>query len=271
MNPPLFSIQCFSTSSTGEHPVTINRVAERHWHALADDRVVGRGEAFHRPDRRVFLSIDAWHSTVFDQLAAAMLRNLPTPLYTVVDEADGDLTDQWQRAGFVIRRRELEFRIPTDPLLTGLGSVSAPPGLTVLPVGEADADPLRALDRLVRTEIEAGVGWHEMPAEVLSRPDGSTVLDPSKYAVAATQSGDYIGLLRLTPVRQPRIGLVAVRSDRRRRGIARALLAQVLGSLHRSGIALASADVNETNAAALALFEGIGARPESSNLELVLR
>ena len=53
--------------------------------------------------------------------------------------------------------------------------------------------------------------------------------------------------------------------------IARALLAEVLGSLHRRGIGTASAEVNESNGAAMALFEGIGARRASSNLELVLR
>lgn len=259
-----------STSSTGEHPVTINRVAERHWHALHDDRVVGRGEAFRRPDRRIFLSIDAWHSAVFDQLAAAMLPDLPRPLYTVVDEADRDLTAHWQRAGFTVRRREHEYRVPTDPRLTGLGSVRTPPGLTVLAIGEADAEPLRALDRVIRDEVEGSVGWQEMPAEVMAGPAGSRLLEPSRYAVAAL-SGDYVGLLRLAPVRQPRIGLIAVRADLRRQGIARALLVSVLDSLHHSGIPMASADVNESNAAASALFEGVGARPESSNLELVLR
>ena len=93
---------------------------------------------------------------------------------------------------------------------------------------------------------------------------------PARYAVAA-QSGQYVGLARVVPLpRQPRIGLIAVRADLRRRGIARALLAQVLGSAHRRGIATASADVNQSNDAALALFEGVGARRAASNLELVL-
>jgi GNAT superfamily N-acetyltransferase len=258
-----------SISSTGEPPVSINRVAERHWHALDDGRVVGRGEACSRPDHRIFLSIDAWHGAVFDQLAAAMLPDLPRPLYTVVDEADHDLTSLWQRAGFRVRRREHEYLVPTDPQLTGLGSASAPPGLTVLGLGAAAAEPLGALDRVIRDEIEAGVGWEQMPAEVMPRPHRAEV-DPSRYAVAA-RDGDYVALLRLAAVRQPRIGLIAVRSDWQRRGIARELLASVLGSLHRSGVPIASADVHESNAAAVALFDGIGARPESSNLELVLR
>jgi ribosomal protein S18 acetylase RimI-like enzyme len=110
-----------------------------------------------------------------------------------------------------------------------------------------------------------------MPGEVLARPDRAALLDPTKYAVA-TELDRYVGLVRVVAVtRQPRIGLIAVRTDQRRRGIARALLAHVLGSLHRSGIDTASAEVDESNEAALALFEGVGARRASSNLELVRR
>jgi ribosomal protein S18 acetylase RimI-like enzyme len=106
-----------------------------------------------------------------------------------------------------------------------------------------------------------------MPAEVIASP----VLDPAKYIVA-TRSGHYAGLLRVATVtRRPRIGLIAVRADHRRRGIARALLAHALGALHRVGRETASAEVTESNAAATALFEGIGARRTGSNLELVLR
>jgi hypothetical protein len=59
---------------------------------MEDDRVVGRGEASRRPDGRIFLSVDAWHGTVSAHLADAMFPDLPKPLYTVVDEADLDLT-----------------------------------------------------------------------------------------------------------------------------------------------------------------------------------
>jgi ribosomal protein S18 acetylase RimI-like enzyme len=249
------------------HAVLISRVAAGRWHALEDDLVVGRGEASRRPDGRMFLSIDAWHGTAFDRLAQAMLADLPRPLHTVVDEADLDLTAQWQRAGFTVRRREWEYAVPTDPRATGLGSALPPPGVTIMAFGSAQESLLRDLDRSIRDEVEAGPGWHDMPAEVLA----SSVPDPSKYAVAA-QSGRYVGLLRLTMVtRLPRIGLVAVLADRQRRGIARALLAHTLGALHHIGKETASAEVTESNVAAMVLFERIGARRAGSNLELALR
>lgn len=255
MNPVKFS-----------HAVLISRVAPRQWHALEDDLVVGRGETSNRPDGRFFVSIDAWHGAAFDGLAEAMLAALPRPLHTVVDEADLDLTAQWQRAGFTTRRREWEYVVPTDPHVTGLDS-APPPGVTTRAFGSAQEAPLRALHRVIRDEVEAGPGWQDMPAEVVATP----VLDPSQYAVAA-QNGQYVGLLRVATVtRRPRIGLIAVRADHQRRGIARALLAHTLSALHHIGKETASAEVTESNAAATALFEGIGAKRAGSNLELVLR
>jgi ribosomal protein S18 acetylase RimI-like enzyme len=248
------------------YAVLISRVAPGQWHALENDLVVGRGDAARRSDGRMFVSIDAWHGAAFDRLAEAMLAALPRPLHTVVDEADLDLTAQWRRAGFTTRRREWEYAVPTDPHATGLDS-TLPPGVTVKAFGTVQEAPLRTLDRTIRDEVEAGPGWHDMPAEVLVRPG----LDPAKYAVAA-RSGHYVGLVRVAMVtRQPRIGLIAVRADQRRRGIARALLAHTLGALHHVGKETASAEVTESNVAATTLFEGIGARRTGSNLELTLQ
>jgi ribosomal protein S18 acetylase RimI-like enzyme len=249
----------------------ITRVAERQWHALQDDRVVGRGHASPRPDGRIFLSIDSWHGTVFDQLADAMLADLPTPLYTVVDEADLESTTSWARAGFTTRRREWEYLVPTDPRVTGLDPVPPPSGVTIVPVGAAQEGPLREVYNTIRAEVEATVGWDSMPVEVLHCPVGVAPHDPSKYAVAA-ESGRYVGLVRVASRRRhARIGLIAVRADLRRRGIGRALLTHMLDSLHHSGIETASAEVDESNGAAMALFEGVGAQRASSTLELVLR
>jgi ribosomal protein S18 acetylase RimI-like enzyme len=250
----------------------ITRVAERQWHALEDDQVVGRGEAWPRYDGRLFLSIDTWQDAAFEQLAEAMLTDLPRPLYTIVDDSDLDLRSRWEHAGFTVRRREWLYRVPTDPQVTGLGSAQPPSGVTILPQGTSEKEPLRALDRAIRDEVEASVGWQEMPAEVLPRLDDAIVVDPTRYSIAMdVESGEYVGLLRVAPVpRQPRLGLLAVRADRQRRGIARSLLAEVLGSLHRSGVRTATAEVGERNVAASELFDKIGAERAGSNLEVVL-
>jgi GNAT superfamily N-acetyltransferase len=250
------------------HAPVVTRVADGQWHLLDDDLVAGRGHAARRPDGRLFVSIDAWHAAAFDRLAEAMLAALPAPLYTVVDEADTESAANWQRAGFTLRRREWEFLVPTDPRVTGLEAALPPPGVRIVPAGAADEGLLRALDRAVREEVAAGAGWQSMPAEVRPRSAGDTIVDPSLYTVAAAPDR-YLGLVRVVAVtRRPRIGLIAVRAGEQRRGIARALLSHALGTLHRSGIAGASAEVDETNEAALALFDVIAGRRTGGSLEL---
>jgi ribosomal protein S18 acetylase RimI-like enzyme len=253
------------TAGLGAHAVTIERVADNQWHAVENDLVVGRGHASRRLDGRTFLSIDTWRGEVFDLLADTMVADRPEPLYTVVDETDQDLAADWERAGFASWRREWEFVVPTD---LRVAPAPLPPGVVIATAAE---DPLRELDQAIRAEVEAGVGWQTMPAEVLPWQGGTRPMDPSKYTVAVLR-GQYVGLVRLaTMTRLPRIGLVAVLAGEQRRGIARALLSQVLGGLHRSGIETASAEVNETNVAAMALLEGLGARRTGSNLELARR
>lgn len=258
--------------TVGTHAV-ITRVDGLRWRAVEDDRVIGHGEAFRRPDGRVFLSIDTWHGAVFDRLAAAMLADLPSPLYTMVDEADHDLTARWEQAGLTVRRREREYLVATDPLVTGLDPGPAPADVTILGLAAAREPALREVYEAVRAEVEARVGWDTMPVEVPARPAGAP-LDPSMYAVAEAPGRDgapgrYVGLVRVVSRRRhARIGLIAVREGLRRRGIARAMLAEVLGALHRGGVETASAEVDERNSAATALFEGIGARRVSSAVEM---
>src|SRR5947208_16745081 len=101
------------SAGLGAHAVTISRVADNQWHAIENDLVVGRGHASRRLDGRTFLSIDTWREAVFDRLAAAMLTDQATPeytpLYTVVDETDRDLTASSVRAGLLRWRREAEI------------------------------------------------------------------------------------------------------------------------------------------------------------------
>lgn len=253
------------TPGLGAHAVTISRVADNQWHAVEKDLVVGRGHASRRLDGRTFVSIDTWRRAVFDLLAAAMVADRPEPLYTVVDETDQDLAAGWERAGFASWRREWEFVVPTD---LRVAPAPLPAGVVIATAGEVAEGPLRELDQAIRTEVRATVGWQTMPAEVLPWQGGTTPIDPLTYTIAARDE-QYIGLVRLaTRTRQPRIGLIAVRAGERRHGIARALLSQVLADVHGSGIETAVAEVDETNEAAMALFERIGAHRTGSNLEL---
>ncbi|MFK4084642.1 GNAT family N-acetyltransferase [Kribbella sp. NPDC020789] len=235
--------------------LSVSRVAENQWHAVENDLVVGRGHASRRLDGRTFVSIDTWRDPVFDRLATAMLADQAEPLYTVVDETDHALTANWQLAGFRVWRREHELVVPTRP-------ASAPPSLLIT---SAEEEPLRELEQALRDELD----WRTMPAEILPWQGGTRPLDPSKYTVAQ-RNNQYVGLLRLaTHTRQPRIGLIAVRAGERRTGVGRELLAHVLAELHRAGVESVAAEINDTNDAALALFESFGARRTGSNLELI--
>lgn len=246
-------------------PFTISRVADNQWHAIENDLVVGRGHATRRLDGRTFLSIDTWRDAVFHRLAGAMATDQPqhTPQYTVVDETDHNLLTNWVLAGFTTWRRESEFAVPTGP-----ARATVPSGITITTADEA---PLRDLDQAIRDEVESTVGWRRMPAEVLPWQGGTRPIDPSNYTVAV-RDGRYVGMVRVaTMTRRPRIGLVAVLAAEQRHGIGRALLDHVLDGLHSWGFEAATAEVDETNTAALALFEGLGARRTGSSLELVRR
>ncbi|WP_329000450.1 GNAT family N-acetyltransferase [Kribbella sp. NBC_00709] len=247
----------------GARAVTISRVADNQWHAIENDLVVGRSHASRRLDGRTFVSIDTWRDDVFDRLAAAMQADQAAPQYTVVDETDHDLTASWVRAGFATWRRESEFVVPTE-----LAPGTVPSGVVI---ATADEEPLRELDQAIRAEVESTVGWATMPAEVLPWQGGTRPIDPSKYTIAQ-RDDRYVGLVRLaTMTRRPRIGLVAVLATEQRHGIARALLTQALHGLHRDGFDAATAEIDETNTAATALFQGLGARRTGGSLELVRR
>ncbi|MEU8224083.1 GNAT family N-acetyltransferase [Kribbella sp. NPDC048915] len=233
----------------GVGAVTITRVADHHWHAIENDLVVGRGHTTRRLDGRTFVSIDTWRDDVFDHLATAVRRDHRSPLHTVVDETDHDLTAQWIRAGFRVHRIEAEYVVPTATTRT-----PAPPGVQI--VTDPDGVELRALDEAIRAEIAAAVGWHTMPAEILPWQGGTHPIEPAGHTVAI-RDGRYVGLIRLaTRTRRARIGLIAVRTTERRRGIGRALLTHALDRLHREGFEAATAEVDETNTAGIALLRG---------------
>jgi GNAT superfamily N-acetyltransferase len=236
-------------------PVTpvITRVADgvggdtAQWHAVEDGLTVGRANTSRRPDGRLFVSIDTWHDAVFDRLAAVVLAELPAPLYTVLDADDSATVENWRRAGFVERRRERQYLVPLEARITA----RPPVGVTLTGGG----DVFRA---------ENG------SAEADSTEAGSA------EAAGTEPAGTELGLIQLIPLlrsngtpRIARIAAIEVRADHRRRGIGRALLAHALGALRERGFGMASADVDETNAAAIVLIEGAGARRMSNSLELM--
>ncbi len=248
--------------------ITVTRVNQTHWRATAENLVVGQADASERPDGRTFISVDAWTDAAFDQLADRMLTDLDGPLYTLVDDTDPALLAKWQQHGLQPRRREREYRLPSSGDAVGAALASPPAGVTLVTFGMADETRLRGLDRDIRREVEAASGWSSMPAEVLPRPNGRTVIDPSRYAVA-TRDGRYIGLVRVTGrPQQPRIGLLAVRADEQRSGVGRILLALALHAVHERRVDAVCTEVDETNTIAIKLLEKFGAQHTGTASEL---
>jgi len=74
-----------------------------------------------------------------------------------------------------VHRRESYYRIPTDPVVTGLAGAVLPAGLDVLSAAGADITRLRLLDDALRQDVPGCEGWRwdagEFRAETF-RPSG---------------------------------------------------------------------------------------------------
>lgn len=241
-----------------------------HWHALDDDEVAGRAYALHRPDNRVFVSVDTWRDDVFALLVAAVVADLPADLHTIVDEADAAELERWSAQGFRPHRREDAYLVPTAPGRTGLDDARLPAGFTVISAAAADLDRLRDLDELLREDVPGSDGWVNDPPEFHQRTFDSRTFDPATYLIAVHDaSGQYAGLVRVWKHRtHARLGLIGVRRACRRRGLARALLAAAFRPLHAEGIPEVLAEADADNAASTTLLARIGARRTGGSIEL---
>jgi GNAT superfamily N-acetyltransferase len=135
----------------------------------------------------------------------------------------------------------------------------------VVSAADADLDRLRELDDLLRQDRHPG--WQWTPEE-FREETFQPAFDPRTYLVAAADD-EYVGLVRAW--RNPggcRLGFVGVRRDWRRRGIARALVAEAFGVLLADRVGEVTAEIDDENVASRALFEALGARPVRARIEL---
>jgi ribosomal protein S18 acetylase RimI-like enzyme len=101
----------------------------------------------------------------------------------------------------------------------------------------------------------------------------ATDFDPTTYLVALDEAtGEYVGIARVWMKRpMPRLGFIGVLTSFRRRGIARALLAEVFARLDERGFLEVTTEIDETNTASRTLLEGLGARRTGTSVELIRR
>jgi len=240
------------------------------WRAVDGELVAGEVRARLRPDNRWFVYFDAWRADAYPPLADAVARDLGRDLHVTLEDAEYDALEACETAGFTVQRRESYYRIPVDPLVTGLAGAALPAGFGVLPAADADITRLRLLDDALRQDVPGCEGWRwdaeEFRAETFGR-----FFDAATYLVAVDRvSGEYAGLVRIWRNRGgPRLGLVAVLRPYRRRGVARALLGQAFAVLAGRGDASVTGEADDTNAAAVSLLTALGARRYGGSVELI--
>jgi len=247
--------------------VVIERVVpNRLWHALEDDRVVGRAHLRRRPDDRAFVAADAWLEPVTRALLDAVAADVPGDLHTLAGEDDADQLTLLAAAGYAVVRREDEFVVPVGPALAATAG-PVPDRATIVPADEKESDRLARLDERLRQDVPGSDGWVNDPAEFREYTFAQH-FDPRLYLVAVVD-GEYAGLVRVwRGNRVPRLGMVGVLRWYRRRGLARALLHAGLTPLAERGIELVSAEADVTNAPSQALLASLGARRTGCSVEL---
>ena len=192
------------------------------------------------------------------------------PAYATADEADEARREALERLGFGVHRRELDLRLPTDPTAWNVSVAEPPPGVAFVRADRVEEGRLRLLDDLLRQDVPGTDGWQWSPEGFRDETYESADFDPATYLVALDESGEEIGLARVWMRGSgPRLGLIGVRANWRRRGIASALLAAVLTEVGSRGLPELRTEVDETNVASHELLFGFGPRTVGASLELV--
>jgi hypothetical protein len=141
----------------------VTRPRAGEWHAVDGELDVGVAYAMRRPDQRWFVSLDSWRDDAYQPLLTAVGSDIQHDLYITVNDSDFEQLDRCRTLGFTVSRREDEYRVPTDPAITGLEQASFPAGLHAISAADADVDALRLLDDLLREDIPGADGWVNDP------------------------------------------------------------------------------------------------------------
>jgi ribosomal protein S18 acetylase RimI-like enzyme len=234
--------------------------------------VVGTARALVRPDSRCFVFFDSCRADASEPLLTAVAESVGLDIYASADEADNEQLAAYLRLGFEVSRREGLYLIPTSPDATGLVNARVPAGLAVISAGNADEDRLRLLDDALRQDVPGADGWRWDVAG-FHQETFSPAFDPATYLVATEHaSGEYAGLVRVwNDPEGPQLGLIAVLPRHRRRGLARALIAQAFDVLHERGKTEVTADIDDTNVASISLLTSLGGHRTDGSIELIKR
>jgi ribosomal protein S18 acetylase RimI-like enzyme len=233
-----------------------------HWLAWEGDLVVGALHPWRSPDGRMRLYYDKCRADTYAPLAAG----IEGPCFAVLDAADADAVSALTGAGFAETRRENVYEIPV-----ALTKAEVPAGIDIITADLTELEPLMLLDCAIRADIAGAEGWEPDPVWFREETYDSPFFDPLTYRVAL-HNGRYVGLAR---VWQPgpgeqygRLGCVGVLANYRRRGLARALIAQAFAPLAQAGAAAVTAEADARDTASHALITSFGGRVTGATIEL---
>jgi RimJ/RimL family protein N-acetyltransferase len=196
---------------------------------------------------------------------AESLAEATSDVYCAVD---GTEIDSYSALGFDVHRREGIYLVPTRSARVGL-----PRGIAFVRADAVDEKCLRLLDDELRQDVPGTQGWQWDEAAFREETYEATDFDPTTYLVALDEAtAEYVGIARVWMSRPaPRLGFIGVLTNYRRRGIARALLAEVFARLDERGFHEVTTEIDETNTASRTLLEGFGARRTGTSVELIRR
>jgi GNAT superfamily N-acetyltransferase len=243
------------------HAELIAEYASRDlWLAWKGDRLVGFMHPWRRPDGKCALEFGPTALEAYAVLAA----QVPGEVITTVDAADADVLDACEAAGFAPARIEDRYLIPVRAF-----DAPAPPGLRTVSAADTELDPLMELDTALREDVPGGAGWRPDADWFRRQNHDSPYFDPETYLVALDGTR-HVGLMRIWngPRPLPRLGLIGVLPDYRRRGLAKALIAQGFAVLAARGETRATAEADRTNTASTTLLSGLGGVVTGSDVEL---
>lgn len=212
-------------------------------------------KAYVRPDGRRFI----WDPD------PESLAEISTDVYCTVEASE---IESYSALGFNVHRREATYLVPTRS-----ARAEAAEGIVFVQADEVDETTLRLLDNELRQDVPGTDGWEWTEAGFREETYEAADFDPKTYLVAVDcDTGEYVGIVRVWMKQPtPRLGFIGVRRGARRRGIARALLAEVFARLEERGIDDVSTEIDETNTVSRALLEGFGARRTGTSVELIRR
>jgi RimJ/RimL family protein N-acetyltransferase len=230
------------------------------WQALDGDRVAGEMKSWQTPDGRRSVYYDSCSAEAYPLLAA----HVPGPVNTVVDAAERQTLDVLADAGFHEVRIEDRYLIPVHPLKAPM-----PAGLTLISAADADVEVLMLLDCALRQDVPGSDGWQPDLEWFRAQTFGSA-FDPTTYLIAVDEDR-YVGLVRIWngPRPIPRLGLIGVLPNYRRKGLARALIGAAFKPLLARAAPEATCEIDRENVASRTLMTGLGAVVTGTDIHLL--